>query len=114
MSTKPVFEQYTGRILRTTWTGLANGETGLVVDYPEWADRNIQVYGTFGAGGSIKIEGSNNNSTWATLTDMSGVALVFTAAGIRMVQENVMFVRPVITAGDGTTSLNIVIVARKN
>lgn len=114
MSTQPIFVHYTGRILKTTWTGLLNGETGLIVDYPEWADRNVQVVGIFGAGGSVKIEGSNNDTNYSTLTDMSGVALVFTTAGIKMIQENVMFVRPVITAGDGTTLLDVVIIGRKN
>ena len=103
----------TGQILVATWAALANGDVGITVDYPRWADRNVQVFGTFGSGGSIKIEGSNNGSNWVTLTDMAGSTCVFTAAGVKMIQENVMWVRPSVTAGDGTTALTAVLVARR-
>lgn len=104
----------TGQILVVTWTPLANGDVGVTADYPRWADRNVQVFGTFGAGGSLKIEGSNNGSNWATLTDMAGNTAVFTAAGIKMIQENVMWIRPSVTAGDGTTALTAVMIARRS
>jgi len=113
-SISPVINQpSTGQILVVTWAPLANGDVGVTADYPRWADRNIQIFGTFGAGGSIKVEGSNDNSNWATLTDMGGATLVFTSAGVRMIQENVMWVRPSVTAGDGTTSLTAILVARR-
>lgn len=103
----------TGQILVVTWASMANGDVGITADYPRWADRNVQIFGTFGAGGSIKIEGSNNGTNWVTLTDMAGNSCVFTAAGVKMIQENVMWVRPSVTAGDGTTSLTAILVARR-
>lgn len=96
------------------WAGLANGDTGAPAagtltasDYIPWLDRTFQVTGTFGVGGTVVIEGTNDGTNWATLTSPNGVPLSFTAAGIGQVTEVVMQMRPRVTGGDGTTSLNV-------
>lgn len=100
-------------IVSITWTGLLNTDTGSVVDRVEFADRSVQVIGTFGAGGSCRIEGSNDGTNWAALTDPQGNDLNITAAKIEAVTENALYVRPNITAGDGTTNLSVIIVGRR-
>lgn len=88
------------------WLGLLNGDNGDGMAQGWWKDRCVQVFGTFGAGGSISLQGSNDGgTTWAILTDQAGAALTFTAAGIKTVAQATLLTRPIVTAGDGTTTL---------
>ena len=72
---------------------------------------DVQVLGTFGIGGTVLIEGSlvesPGASDWATLNDVQGNALSFTAAKIEKVQEEVLWIRPRVSGGDGTTDLDV-------
>ena len=97
------------------WTGLANGESGdtPVADILS-GDRVVQVTGTFGAGGTIILEGSVDGTNWFQLRDPSSTLISFTAAGGKAVLEAVPFVRPRVTAGDGTTSLTAQVATRRN
>ncbi len=54
-----------------TWSGLATGDTGQPVEMPGSADRTAHIAGSFG-GGTCVIEGSNNGTSWVTLTDPQG------------------------------------------
>ena len=110
-----------------TWTGLLNGDDGAPFVSPNRADKSVQVIGTFGAGGNARIEGSNKQAysmtpgvsgggtltgltgtDYATLNDPQGNVLDFTATKIEQVLEAPNAIRPRITAGDGTTSLTVV------
>lgn len=97
-----------------TFTGADDGEA--VGPFPG-ADRSIQVTGTFGAGGTLVWEGTNaevpGGATWATLNDPQGNPLSFTSARIEQISEYTRWMRPRVTAGDGTTSLTVrMLVAR--
>jgi hypothetical protein len=70
----------------------------------------VQITGTFGVGGNVAIEGSLDGSTFAVLNDPDGSPLNFTAAGINEVRENVNLLRPIVTAGDGSTNLVVTMV----
>lgn len=96
-----------------TWTPLLNSDQGAAFSFVDWADRCFQVSGTFGTGGTIVLEGSNNGTDWSTLTDVAGQAMSYTAATVRQVSEAPQFVRPRVTAGDGTTSLTASLLARR-
>lgn len=98
-----------------TWTGLLNGDDGQAFDTLMFGDVCVQVLGTFGVGGNLRIEGSNEKvpTTWATLTDPQANSLDFTAAKIEQLLEMPRWIRPRITAGDGTTSLSCIIWARR-
>lgn len=87
------------------WAAMANGDTGLPVLLPGNADRTIQVTGTFGTGGSVALEGSNDGTNFFALTDPTGTVIAITSAGIKAITEACMYVRPHVTAGDGTTAL---------
>lgn len=105
-------------LARVTWTGLLNGDTGAPVEMGDWADRTAQVYGTFGTGGSVNMEGSNDKAsetpTYAILSDPQGNAFTKTAAAIEALEESPLIIRPNVTAGDGTTTLTVKMVCRRN
>lgn len=100
------------RVSQTIWTGLLNGDTGLPQTGASLPDKSVQVSGTFGAGGTVAIRGSNDQNTWFTLTDPQGNALSFTAAGMEQISENPRYMRPEVTAGDGSTSLTVTCISR--
>lgn len=102
-----------GTVVLMTWSGLLNGDTGAGAQWVDYSDRCIQVTGTFGAGGSVTIQGSNDGTNWAALSDPQGNALTFTATKIEQALELPRYVRPSVTAGDGTTNLVVTICMRK-
>ncbi len=101
------------RVVQFRWTGLLNGDDGSPIDWSTFADRSVQVTGTFGAGGSVRMEGSNDGVNYAALTDPQGNALDITGAKIEQLQEVTLYLRPRVTAGDGTTNLAVTVIARK-
>lgn len=95
------------------WSSLANGDDGSTIQMPGSADRTVQFDGTFGSGGTIVLEGSNDGITYYTLTDPAANSLSFTAAGLKSVTEVTRYMRPRVTAGDGTTSLKATLLVRR-
>lgn len=95
------------------WTGLLNTDDGTPFEGPGSNDRSIQFTGTFGAGGTIILEGSNDGTNWFTLTDPQGNNISVTAARIEQISELTRFVRPRVTAGDGTTNLVATMLVRR-
>lgn len=104
MATLPaaVFEFNRSQVRRAVWTGLATGDDGQPIDWSAYADRSVQVFGTFG-GATVTLQGSNDEgptpTNWNTLTDLQGNAIAFTAAGLEMISEGTLWVRPAVTAG---------------
>lgn len=92
-----------------TWTGLLNTDDGAPHDIRGYPDRSVQFFGTFGVGGTIVLEGSNDGTNWETLTDPQGNAISKTAKALEQILEHTRFVRPRVSAGDGTTSLTCII-----
>ena len=87
---------------------------GSPIAIPEYSQRSVQVIGTFGAGGTIVVQGSNDGgTTWATLNDPQGSALSLTAAGVHSVQELSGLTRVNVTGGDGTTDLDAYVLCRR-
>lgn len=115
MATQNPLATYPGKgVVNVTWSSLANGDDGRAEDLTRFPDKTVQVKGTFGAGGTIILEGSNDGgTTYHTLNDSRGEgnALSFTAADMRIILENASLIRPRVTAGDGTTSLTVIILA---
>lgn len=95
------------------WTGLLNGDTGAPIQVLDFGDMTVTVEGTFGSGGTIKLRGSNDGTNYYDLTDPQGNAISKSAAGIEAVIEAPVYVRPEVTAGDGSTDLQCRIMARK-
>jgi hypothetical protein len=97
------------------WTPMTNSgsDVGTPIENPGYADRSVQVTGTFGAGGSVRLEGSNDGTNYAALTDPQGNALDITTAKVEQIMELTRYIRPRVTAGDGTTSLTVTVMASK-
>jgi hypothetical protein len=98
--------------LVVAWIGLANGDSGAPVPFSQYADKSAQVVGTFGAGGTLRIEGSLDGDNYSALTDPQGNDLDFTEAKIEAISEAVRYVRPRVVGGDGTTLLNVTMLLR--
>jgi len=102
-----------GGVSRATFTPMTNSGSDVSADVlfaPEFSI-DVQVFGTFGVGGTVLIEGSlDGGTTWATLNDADGTALSFTNARVERVQQNGVRVRARVSGGDGTTSLTVVFV----
>lgn len=99
-------------VYRYQWSGLSNGDAGTPVRVGNAPQRSVQVTGTFGTGGTVVIEGSNDGgSNWHTLTDPQGNDLSFDAAGLAAIQESTQSIRPNVTAGDSGTDLSVSLVA---
>lgn len=65
----------------------------------------MQASGTFGSGGSVQLEGSNDGVNWVKLSPAA-----LTSAGMTTTlgaEERPRYIRPNVTAGDGTTSLTV-------
>lgn len=102
-------------VIKFVWSGLLNGDSGGAVEFNSYPDRSIQVNGTFGAGGSVLLEGSNNGEvSYSTLNKTTdGTAMTITAGSLLGVLELAAQTRPRVTAGDGTTSLTVTMIARR-
>lgn len=92
-----------------TWTPLVNGDDGAPVKGPGWADRSFHVHGTFGTGGTVVIEGSNEltPTEYRTLNDPFGNALSVTAAGVYELTQIALWMRVRVSAGDGSTAITV-------
>jgi hypothetical protein len=107
-----------------SWSGLVTGsnDVGEKFECPGAADRSVQLTGTLGTGGVVTLYGSNldapsdtfNSTDWGALTDLDGNTLTLDAIGqIKQVREICRWIRPRITAGDGSSSLGVAMVARR-
>jgi len=81
-------------------------------NHADFADRNVQVYGTLG-GASITVQGGNDGTNWYTLDDPQGVDLVLSAAGGKSISEVPALTRPFLSGGAGS-SVTVDIVCRRS
>jgi len=114
------------------WATMHNGDVGLPVGsaigdgasavvpsgggfFAGFADKSAAITGTFGAGGNMVIEGSNDGGTtyFALTTPIGGGLGTITAAALNAVTEAVLWLRPRVSAGDGTTALTATMFFRK-
>jgi len=111
---QPTFTKIEGddSAILVQWTGLLQGDTGAPVQLVKYADRSVQVTGTFGAGGSVLIEGSNTSVDFATLNRLQGTPLSISSAGISQILENTVQLRPNVSGGDATTNLSVAVLIR--
>ena len=97
-----------------TWAPLTTTNAdGDPVAFQGSGDRTVQVQGTFGSGGSVTLQGSNDGTNWRTLVDPQGSAITATSAILSAIEQCPVFVRPFVTAGDGTTSLTVTLAVRR-
>lgn len=98
-------------MIQVQWPSLVNGDSGDAAQPTKYPTKAVQATGTFGVGGSVAIEGSNDKVNWSPLRDSLGVAIALTAANIvRDILENPRHIRAHVTAGDGTTALAVTLI----
>ena len=107
----PTVMPWTTRVL---WEALTEANSdGSGVEFSDYADRSVQVIGTFG-GATIALQGSNDGgTTWAALSDPQGNALSFTSAGIEQVGTISQMIRPIVTGG-ASVDVDVWLFARAN
>jgi hypothetical protein len=109
-----------GSVMKFVWLLTQANADGAPIDSVNWgnhADRSVElVGGTFGAGGTVVWEGSNDGgTTYKTLDDASNAPMTYTTAPQMEVPQPVCErQRPRVTAGDGTTSLTVAVLARRH
>jgi len=110
-----VWTQPVGGISRVIFTPMTftGTDVSTEIEAPDFAHKEVQVFGTFGAGGNVAIEGSlDGGTTWAVLNDVSSTALNVTSAKIEKIQETCARIRARVTAGDGSTTVTVVFVLK--
>ncbi len=93
---------------------------GAAVSNPEFSDMCVQVSGTFGPA-TLTMQGSNDlaaPTNWFTLKDAAtGAAIAKTSAGGgvqgEQVLESPVWIRPLVSGADGSTSLTVKLKIRK-
>lgn len=101
-------------VLQVSWALITEADTGAPALIAQWPHKTVQVYGDFTTSGAITIEGSADNSNWATLNDdlPTPVALVITTTAPRNIRENTLYIRPRATAGTAV-AMNVLITGTK-
>ena len=96
-----------------TWSGITTGAICAPVSLAHWSDRSVQIDGVFGSGGTVTVNGSNNNVTYYGLNDPSLTPISKTSGGISQILEITAYVYPVITSGDSNTLLTVTMLCRR-
>lgn len=103
-------------IIEVLWEGLdtsnRDGSGVKLVNYP---DKTVQVVGNFAGSADVSIEGSNDGgTTWFELRDSADAELGYLATGGDVILENPTLLRPILASGNGTTDIDVYLVARAN
>jgi hypothetical protein len=91
-----------GSSLLVTWTPVTQADTCNPVSFPDHPDKSLQCSGTFGSA-SVALNGSNDGTNYAGLNSPNSTVIAITAAGVKSVLENTLYVQPVATGGSGQT-----------
>lgn len=101
------------RSIYVRWDGLLNGDDGQPVQLDDYVLGSMQIIGTVGVGFNLNLQGSNEltPTNYAAISQFSTI----TSAGLILTSSyvHVRHVRPIITAGDGTTSVSVILVGMR-
>lgn len=109
-----------GNSQTVSWAALTTNDTGQPWKLSSYSDKTVQIFGNFGSGASVSIEGSNDprvvsdpsNAVWFVLTDPQAAVITKTAAAGEQIIENPKWIRPNVTLGT-SPSITVVIQANK-
>lgn len=100
-----------GSTIKCVWS-FTGGDTGTPIAFAEWADRTVQMAGTWN-GATVLWEGSNDGgTTYLPLTDPQGNAIAKTTDSIESVTEVCELARPRVSSG-AVTAVTIAVVLRR-
>lgn len=102
----PTVEVIRANLVAVTWV-LGDGDDGRPYEFAYLPDRTVHTFGTFGAGGRLEWQGSNEPpaapTQWCVLKNFNNRDLSHNALACGLVAENTRLVRPVVVAGTGNT-----------
>lgn len=111
-----------GGVLHVKWTGLTKATDDVGAWYelkntgPRYGDKTVHAYGTFGTGGKLQMQGTNElapaGGNEFVVEDSANNDMEFTVKDAKVASQNPVRIRPAITAGDGTTDLTCEMVIR--
>lgn len=108
----PVLKRTTDGIPYIVWEGIVTGDT--LVGYPlteAWGlASSVQISGTFG-GATVKLQQSNDNSTYLDIKDVHGTTVSATAAAIFELSLSAAYLRPSIASGSAN-DIDVIMVLR--
>lgn len=97
-------------VVQILWEGVTEADTGAAVKAAQYSDKTVQVVGTFG-GTTLTMQGSNDGSTWFSLTDPTASAITFTSTGAKLIAENPLYIRCSASGGSGA-DLDVYVIGR--
>ena len=88
--------------VRLLWSPIATVDTltGISIGGDRSIRGSVQFGGTFGAA-TVKLQVSNDGTTYFDMKDVSGTAISATAAGLFEFQTAAVYLRPAISGGTG-------------
>lgn len=110
MSTITLSSEFSTRNLKemVLWETVTCSDTGSAYEVPNWATSlTVQVHGTFTDDASpaetatLTMQGSNDGTNWSTLHADDGNNVTFTAAGMEIIAELPMYIRPSLNKTSG-------------
>lgn len=93
------------------WENCSTSDTINATQLANLSDKTMTVTGTFNGGTTVGLEGSNDGTTFFDMKDAQGNDISFTAAGMSIVLENPLYVRPKVTSGS-SDSVTVIIAAK--
>lgn len=91
------------------WTPLTPSDAvGDALEMPAWADRSVQITGTFDSA-TVVLQGSNDGTNWATLSDPQGNPISATSAKLEQIEEITRYIRPSTSGGSSSQSITVTV-----
>src|SRR3990167_8910225 len=95
-----------------TWGALTAADlTAIAVKVAGLTDKSVQLQGTFAGSCAVALHGSNDGTNYHLLTDPQGNDITKTASDLEAVSEATLWIKPVMTAPDATTSVVVTVFA---
>lgn len=104
-----------GEVVTLTWSGVSTTTDTPTAYGPITKGKGARfasatIGGTFG-GATAVLQGSNDNTTYGTLTDLAGNAVSATAAKFQEFSSSALYLKPAVTGGTGD-NVDIVVLMR--
>ena len=115
MATRPfTVDELRPNVIAVTWSGLLDGDDGAPYESAYMPEKTVQAFGTFGAGGEITWQCSNQAASlpptdYDTLDNFANKPIVRTDITVDLCAQNARVIRPLISAGTGVNLTAIAI-----
>lgn len=109
----PITDRPVQGVTLITWEQINNNDTGIgqLVAGTEPLAASFQAVGTFNSA-TVVLQGSNDNTNWATVKDFTGADISLTATGLVELSTTSLYLRPSISGGGGSQDIDCFLVLR--